>query len=240
VDRPLRSAAVVLDDRAAGLERRRREAVEVQALDPHDLVGVGERRVVVAVVELPRPDDVRADVVVQDRCRGIGGALGVQHGLERLVVDLDQVRGVARQLTGDRGDGDDRLADVPDPPDREREVLHVSTRGRRNLEERVARRGNLLPDQRPVDTLQLRRLRDVDARDRGVRVRRADEVHVRHAVPLDVVHEHALALDEPLVLLARHVLADEAGLDLLFLDCERVLGRDGRLAHVPTSPFAAA
>ena len=40
-------------------------------------------------------------------------------------------------------------------------------------------------------------------------VRRADEVDVRHPVALDVVDEEALALDEPLVLLARDADPDE-------------------------------
>ena len=224
VDRPLRGAAVVLDDRAAGLERRGGEAVEVQALDPHDLVRLGERRVVVAVVELARPDHVRADVLVQERRRRVGRPLGVEHRLERFVVHLHEVGGVARELARRRGHGDDRLADVPNAADGEREVLDVATGGRRDLEERVAYRGDLLADQGPVDTLELDGFRHVDPRDRRVCVRRPHEVHVRHAVPLDVVHEDALALDQALVFLPRHVLPDEAGLDLLLLDRERLLG----------------
>jgi hypothetical protein len=240
VDRPLRGAAVVLHDRAAGLERRRREPVEVQALDPHDLVGLGECRVVVAVVEVARPDHVGADVVVQDRGRGVGRLLGIENGLEWLVIDLHQLGGVAGQLARHRGDRDDGLADVPHAAHGKREVLDVAARRRRDLEERVGRRGDLLPDQRPVHTLELGRLGDVDARDRRMRVRRAHEVHVCHPVALHVVDEHTLALDEPLVLLARHVLADEAGLDLLLFDRERLSRCDGGLAHVPTSPLAAA
>ena len=98
------------------LERSRGEAVEVQALDPHDLVGLGERRVVVAAVELALPDHVRADVVVEERRRGIGRALGVEHRLERLVVDLDELGGVAGQLARRSGDRDDGLADVRTRP----------------------------------------------------------------------------------------------------------------------------
>src|SRR4051794_2834119 len=50
---------------------------------------------------------------------------------------------------------------------------------------------------------------------------------VAHPVPLDVVHERPLALDEPLVLLARHVLSLVRRLRGLDLD---LVGRDGR-AH---------
>ena len=60
-----------------------------------------------------------------------------------------------------------------------------------------------------------------------VRVRRADEVDVAHPVRLDVVHEHALALDEPAVLLARDQRAGVADLQL-----GRLLGDGLRLAHI--------
>ena len=66
VDRPLARALVVLDERARALERRRGEAVEVEPLDLHDVVRLGERRVDVAPLEDARPDDVRARVVVED------------------------------------------------------------------------------------------------------------------------------------------------------------------------------
>jgi hypothetical protein len=38
-------------------------------------------------------------------------------------------------------------------------------------------------------------------------------VHVAHTVPPDVVEERSLPLDEPLVLLAREALTDEAPLE---------------------------
>ena len=49
-------------------------------------------------------------------------------------------------------------------------------------------------------------------------VRRAHEVDKTHLVPLDVVEEDPFPLDEPLVLFARNVLPDEAGLRLTILD----------------------
>ena len=61
-----------------------------------------------------------------------------------------------------------------------------------------------------------------------MRVRAADEVEVAHAVPLDVVNEDALALQEPLVLFAPDALAAPA---LLHLD---LLGSDGGLGHFAT------
>jgi hypothetical protein len=77
--------------------------------------------------------------------------------------------------------------------------------------------------------------------DPRVRVRRADEVDVPHLVPADVVDEHALALDEPLVLLPRDVRADEPALRLAFLDDERLCGADcRRLRHAPAAALIAS
>ena len=57
---------------------------------------------------------------------GVSGALRVDDGLERLVLDLDQIGSVARELARRRGDRDDRLADVAHLADGEREVLDVT------------------------------------------------------------------------------------------------------------------
>ena len=67
VDRPLPGAAVVLDERAVALERRRVEAVEVQLVDLHDLVRLGERGVEVAPLVDALPHQVAAGVLVDRR-----------------------------------------------------------------------------------------------------------------------------------------------------------------------------
>ena len=69
VERPLPRAAVVLDEGARGLERRGREAVEVQLLDADDVVGLGERPVDVAPVVEPVPDEVAAGAPRAGRVR---------------------------------------------------------------------------------------------------------------------------------------------------------------------------
>jgi hypothetical protein len=238
VDRPLPGAAVVLDKAARALERRRREAVEVQPLDADHVVGLVDRSVEVAPVEGPGPDRVRRRVLVQDHLV-LGRFLAVEHDRQRVVLHLDELGGVAGEVACSRHDRCDRVADVAHLADGECVVLDVSARRRRELEKRIRENGDLVAGERPVDAVELERLRDVDGLDPGVRVRRADEVDEAHLVPLDVVEEHALALDEPLVLLARDVLADEPGPGVALLDDEGLLGRDGGLGHPAAALIAS-
>ena len=148
-----------------------------------------------------------------------------------LVVDHHELRGVARELARLGDHRDDRLADVAHLADRERVVLHASARFRGDLEERIGEDRDLVARQRAVDARRLERSADVDRLDARVGVRRAHEMDVAHAVPLDVVEEDALPLDEAPVLLARDALPDGA-----LLKGGRPLGLDGRHA----APFPAA
>ncbi len=70
----------------------------MQPLDADDLVGGLERAVEVAPVEGAVPDVLLRDVVVEVRRVGVGGALRVDDGRERLVLDLDELGRVAREL----------------------------------------------------------------------------------------------------------------------------------------------
>ncbi len=233
VERPLAGALVVLDERAGALERRRREAVEVELVDLHDVVGLGERGVDVAPVEDARPDDVRAGVVVEDHLV-LQRLRRVDENRQLVVLDLDELGRVARQLPrrgADRGDG---LAHVPHATDRERVVLDVPARLHGHLEERIGVDRDLVAGDGSVDAVELERLRDVDRDDLRVRVGRADEVDVAHPVAAHVVEERALTLDEPAVLLARDRLPDEAPL-------ERLAGLgDGRRHAFPPAATTAS
>ncbi len=207
VDRPLPDAAVVLDERAVTLERCRVEAVEVELVDLDDLVRLRERGVEVAPLVDAFPHQVAAGVLV-DRRRAVGARVArVRDRRDRLVLDLDQLRCVACKLPRLGDDGDDRLADVTHLAHGQRVVLQVRARDRRDLEERIGERRHLFAGQRAVDAGRLLGLRDVDRRDVRVRVWRAHEVDVAHAVPLDVVDEDSLALDEAAILLARNALS---------------------------------
>ena len=121
--RPLPGAAVVLDEGAVALERRRVEAVEVQLVDRDDVIGLGERRVDVAPLPDARVRQVAAALLVQHG-RPVGERLaGVDDDVERLVVDHHELGRVARQLARLGDDGDDRLAEVAHLADGERVVL---------------------------------------------------------------------------------------------------------------------
>ncbi len=181
----------------------------MELVDLDHLVGLGDRAVEVAPIEDARPDDVGAGLLVEHRRIGALRLARIDEDVQRLVFDLDELGSVARELARGRDDRCDRLADEPRLAHREGVVLDVGAGRRRELEERVGEDRDLVARQRPVDVPELERLRDVDAEDLRVGVRRADEVDVAHPVPLDVVEEHALALHEPLVLLARDALALE-------------------------------
>ena len=129
------------------------------------LVGGLERAVDVAPVERARPDDVRAGVVVEDRRALVLCRARVDEHVERLVLDLDEVGGVAGELARLGDDGDDRLADVADAADGERVVLDLAPRRGRQLEERVGQLRDLVRGQRPVDALERLGGGDVDRDD---------------------------------------------------------------------------
>src|SRR5439155_6125303 len=144
-----------------------------------------------------------------------------------------------RELARARDAGGDGVADVTHVADGERVVLDVRTGRSGELEERIGEDRDLVSGQSPVDAVELERLRDVDRLDARMRIGRADEVDESHLVPLDVVEEDALALHEPLVLLARDVLPDETGARLPLFDDERALGRDSGLGHPAAALIAS-
>ncbi len=239
VDRPLPGAAVVLDERAVALERRRVEAVEVELRDPHDTVGLADRVLPAPPLVHALPDEVRAGVGVQDIHSLVEGASGVDDHTERLVLDLDELGCVTRQLARLRDDDRDRVAGEAHAAHRQRVVLDLRPRRRRELEERIGERRHLVARQRPDHARELERPRHVDRADHGMRVRRADVVREAHVVALEVVDEDALALQQPPVLLAREALALPRLRLGRRLDLD-ALGGDGGLAHSPTSCPEAA
>ncbi len=230
VDRPLARAAVVLDQCRVALERGGVEAIEVQLVDADDVVGLRERGVDVAPLVDAAPALVAADLVVQDRRAGIGRGACVDDRAELLVLDLDELGGVARELARRRDDRGDRIADEPCLADREGVVLEIAAWRGRDLEEGLGQDRDLVARERSDDTRRLEGRGHVDRDDPGVRVRRAHEVHEAHVVALHVVDEHALTLDEPAILLTRDARADDPA-------DRGGVGGDGAHARVPA--FAA-
>ena len=113
VDRPLPHALVELDERARALERRRGEPVEVESLDLHDVVRLCQRCVSVTPFEDARPHDVRAGFVVEDHLV-LERLRRVDENRKLVVLDLDELGCVARELARGGADSSDWLALVTD------------------------------------------------------------------------------------------------------------------------------
>ena len=92
--------APICDD-AVALDRRAAPAWEAKALADHE-VGAGKRALDVAVVE-------RA---IGDARIGLDGGFRVEHWLERLVFDVDQLERVLGEVAVARDNDGDRLAHV--------------------------------------------------------------------------------------------------------------------------------
>ena len=179
--------------------------------------------------ELPGVAVVRAELLVDDRRAVLERFLGVDDRGKLLVVHLDELGGVLR-LRARLGDDDgDSVALVARLVRGERPVhglLRVlgdepdaRERGRPVVGEVGAREG-------VDDALGLAGRRDVDALDRGVRERAADDRRPHHAGQRQVVDVAGLAGEELRVLLAGNGLPD-VGLGLG--DC-----------HLPSPQAAAA
>jgi hypothetical protein len=233
-------AGVPVDHRGAALERRRGDAMEVETVDPHDVVGVLERPVDVPVVVHAVPHDVASDLLVEHGGVGVGRGHRVDHGWKRLVLDLHELGGIAGDVTRLGQHQRDRVALVADLVRGQAVLLDFAARLGCDLEERIGELPDLLAGKRGEDAVQALGLGGVDGEDPSVRHGRADEVRVSHAALPGVVGKRTLALEQPPVLLARDVLAGPFTEPLYALG-----GLDGGLgtrprAHLETSSAAAS
>ncbi len=139
--------------------------------------------------------------------------LEVEGGGQLLVVDVDQLSGVAR-LRGAAGDdeGDD-LPGEGHPVGRHRRVhrSHLVRTDRPRVDEDADRFVEVGAGVDGDDIGRADRLARIDGRDPGVREGAADHRHVQHARQHDVVGPAGATGDEPLVLLATAVAADLGG-----------------------------
>ena len=150
---------------------------EPVVLDPgaDDHLGVVER---VALVD-PPDRDVAGELLVDLRGSRVGGGLRVDHGLERVVVDVDQLGGVDRGRPRGGDDQGDRVADVAHHVAGQGEALHLLARGRERRDRPVAEVGG---GEHPDDAGGRGRLVGADGEQRRVRHRAADEHGVQDVV----------------------------------------------------------
>ena len=183
-------------------------AARVVGVERDDVVGLRERPVCrLLVARLPVIDVVRLLplLVVPDERSSVGKRLiGARHRLQRLVVDVDQLESVLRDV---RVLGDDRghlLALEADLVRREH-GLRVARKGRHPGEVVL---GHQFAGHDGDDSGQGSRTRGVDRHDPRVRERAAQQLEVEHPGELHVLDVRALATDEALVLLALDGVAE--------------------------------
>ena len=243
VDRELAPDLVHRGDAGAGLQRRRVDAlIGDQLLDRHR--GLGEGTVGrLAVADLPGEDVVVvlalavravglvADVLAQAD-RAVGHRLeGVVDRVELLVLDLDQLDRVGRDVAV-VGDDEDDLLVLEQHLAVGQHRLDVAGQGRHPVQ---LERLQLLGGQHGAHARQRRRLAGVDALDPGMAIGAADEVAEQHAGQLDVVDIAAAALDEADILLALAGAADAAQRGFALF-----LGQWGRGVHSAASLWRRA
>ena len=220
---PLRRDVDVDTALAVRHRQSRLRAEERLILDP-ELVLAGDRDLAggvgVAVADHQPADDVRARIVevavpvrpalIVDRLL-LQRPLGVDDGLERLVLDPDPL-GRAARLLGVLGcDQRDRLAEVADALEREHRLV-------RELEAVALLSRDVFVREHRVDAGRSERLAEVDLDDPRVRVRAAQRVPPEHPGGGEVarIGELARRLRDPVD--ALDALADTPELQSLFHD----------------------
>ena len=188
-------AALAVRYREPGLGAEERLVLAAELV--HALDGDVARDVRVAVTDHDRADDVRARVVAvavaHRRAVGVerlllGRPLGVDDGLERLVLDDDRLGRAARLLRVLRRDERDGLAVVADAVDREHRLVG-------ELEPVGLAPGTSACVSTACTPGIVDGLRDVDRDDAGVRVRAPQRVAPQHPGGAEVARVGELALD---------------------------------------------
>ena len=202
IDVELASLRVEVSDHPARLERRR-VAPGVDDVAGHDRVGLGEHAIGrVAVAGLPQGACevvLLALLVIADQRRvRVERLAGVDHGGQRVVLDVDQLQRVARGILVGRDHERDLLALEADLVAGEHGLGVVGDRRHPGQAQRL----EVLGRDHRVHARHLQRLGGVDREDLGVGVRAAQHRPMQHAGQADVVQVGALAADEPRVLLA--------------------------------------
>ena len=215
------ATGLVLRDHAARFHRVRSEALVQHALRDHH-VRLGEGRINSAVIlglgglgidARATPVALDGDIALKPLVQGGGvrfhRGLGVDDGGKLVVLDLDSVCSVARDVAILGYDDGHGLADVAHLVGRHREVVGRGE-GRANGH-RAEVVGQLRPGDDELDAVHGGSGARIDPRDDAVGDVAALEGEVQHARQLDVIDVGGLALDEARVLAALDALADELG-----------------------------
>ena len=206
---------VELADAGARLHRGNGDAGDDE-VEPGDMVGLGEGVLDRAAVALLEDE---ADIVGRLRPdRGGAGGQGIRGGGDRgkrLVIDLDQLGRVARQVMGPGDDESDIVADQPHPVLAERQVRRGEHRRAVGLVARH-RAGDAAEPGRLDIGMGIDREHagggrgggGVDRADPGMGVRRAQHVAIGLAGAVEVVAVAPAAAQQARVFPTRHALAD--------------------------------
>ena len=210
VQRDLTGRLLPVADAPAGLHRRRREALVVDAQLDH-LRGL-RHGVVEAVGDvLERLHEIAVVLGVHERRAGLKGLLGIDHDREGVVLDVHEVGTITSQVAVVGDHHRDGLADVAGDLLGEDGLLgmtDVATRVRRAEHASLDRQR--LVGQHRMNARQRECSSSVDRRDPRVAEGRAHERGVQHGGQLEVIHVAAFAGDELAVFLAQNRIADAA------------------------------
>jgi hypothetical protein len=159
---------------------------------------------------LPLESKIVAERGMDDRLIMIERGAHVGHRVQFLVFDRDQFRGILGEGAAFRHDGGDRFALPADAVDRNRmlrrrfEAFHMGE----HADPRRDHIGQLPAGHDRDDAGQPLGGIGIDRDDFGVRMRRAQEHHMRHPGQVDVADIEPAALHQPLEVGPRHGLAD--------------------------------
>ena len=201
-------AGVVGGDAAERLERRRRVALHLEALPEH-AVGRRERGVHVAVGERVVPDDVAAELRIEQRALAARPRLGVDGGRQHLPRHADGLHRILGRRPIDGRDRDDRLAHEARAVGGQAPVADRH-RSRDQRTDRLRERGGLGTGEDRRDAGEGRGRRHVEGDDARVRVGTAQHGHVQEASRREVVQESPATRHQPRGLLQRVRAADPA------------------------------
>ncbi len=184
---------------AEGLEGRRGIALYGEALAQHP-VGPRHGAVDVAVAERVVPDDIGAELRVEEGRAGLHGLVRIHYRGERLVFDADELERVFGGGAVGRGHRGHRLADVAHDVDSEAVVRHGGGGGDQ-WPDGTGQAGGVGPGEHGGDSRTGQSLPRVDRADACMRVRAPEHRRVEHAGPSKVVDEAPAAGHETDVLL---------------------------------------